>query len=73
MTASVKVKKNFKNINVFPIAGALGAEIENVNLSENLSNEVISEIYDALLTYQVETKNLNLVLNKHLLKELVHL
>ena len=53
MTASVKVKKNFKNINVFPIAGALGAEIENVNLSENLSNEVISEIYDALLTYQV--------------------
>ena len=43
MTASVKVKKNFKNINVFPIAGALGAEIENVNLSENLSKQVLWE------------------------------
>ena len=75
MTASVKVKKNFKNINVFPIAGALGAEIENVNLSENLSNEVVSEIYDALLTYQViffRDQKFEPVLNKHLLKELVH-
>lgn len=53
MTSSVKVKKNFKNINVFPIAGALGAEIENINLSDNLSDNVVSEIYGALLTYQV--------------------
>ena len=49
MIPNVKVKKNFKNINVSPIAGALGAEIENVNLSDNLSDDVVSEIYNALL------------------------
>ena len=53
MIPSVKVKKNFKNINVSPIAGALGAEIENINLSDNLSDDVISEIYEALLKFQV--------------------
>ena len=31
----------------------MGAEIENINLSDNLSDDSISEIYEALLTYQV--------------------
>ena len=46
-------KKDFQFIEVYPTAGALGAQIENVNLSEDLSEEVVKEIYEALLTYQV--------------------
>ena len=53
MNLYVKTKTNFENIEVKPIAGALGAQIENINLSENLSDEIISEIYSALLSYQV--------------------
>ena len=53
MNLYVKTKTNFENIEVKPIAGALGAQIENINLSENLSDEIISEIYNALLSYQV--------------------
>ncbi len=44
---------DFKTIKVNPIAGALGAQIDNIDLSENLPDEIISEIYDALLAYQV--------------------
>ena len=36
-----------------PIAGALGAEITGVNLAEDLSDETIGEIRQALLDYQV--------------------
>ena len=53
MNIIFNAKKDFRNIEVFPAAGALGAQIENVNLSEDLSDEIITEIYDALLTYQV--------------------
>ncbi len=53
MNLNFNVKKDFKNIEVFPTAGALGAQIENVNLSDNLPDNIIKEIYDALLTYQV--------------------
>ena len=41
---------NFKKIKVNPIAGALGAQIDNIDLSENLPNEIISEIYKAIGT-----------------------
>ena len=44
---------DFKTIKVNPIAGALGAQIDNIDLSESLPDEIISEIYDALLAYQV--------------------
>ena len=44
---------NFETIKLNPIAGALGAQIDNIDLSENLPDEIISEIYDALLAYQV--------------------
>lgn len=40
-------------ITASPIAGALGAEIGGVCLSEHLSDEVISEIRQLLLQYQV--------------------
>ena len=53
MNIHFNTKKDFQNIEVFPTAGALGAQIENVNLSDDLSEEVVNEIYDALLTYQV--------------------
>ena len=53
MNIHFNTKKDFKFIEVFPTAGALGAQIENINLSEDLSEEIITEIYDALLTYQV--------------------
>ena len=53
MNIDFNTKKDFKNIKVSPTAGALGAQIENINLSENLPDNIINEIYDALLTYQV--------------------
>ena len=34
---------NFETIKVNPIAGALGAQIDNIDLSENLPDEIISE------------------------------
>ena len=45
--------RNFKLIKVNPIAGAIGAEIENVNLSSKLDNEVLKEIYKAFLLFNV--------------------
>ena len=53
MNIHFNTKKDFQFIEVYPTAGALGAQIENVNLSEDLSEEVVKEIYEALLTYQV--------------------
>ena len=44
---------HFETIKVKPIAGALGAQIDNIDLSKNLPDEIISEIYNALLAYQV--------------------
>ena len=39
----------YRYISVCPIAGALGAEIDGVNLVESLSSEVLSEIRRAYL------------------------
>ena len=44
---------NFKLIKVHPISGAIGAEIENVNLSSKLDNEVLKEIHKAFLLFNV--------------------
>lgn len=44
---------NFNRIRPVPIAGALGAEIEGVNLAEDLSDEVIAELRAALLEHLV--------------------
>ena len=48
MKSNANLNMNFENITVNPIAGALGAQIDNVDLSENLPDEIISEIYNAL-------------------------
>ncbi len=39
----------YQAIDVQPIAGALGAEIQGVDLSRNLSNQVFDEIHQAFL------------------------
>lgn len=44
---------NFSRIRPVPIAGALGAEIEGVNLAEDLSDDVIAELRTALLEHLV--------------------
>ena len=44
---------DFKFIKVNPIAGAIGAEIYNVNLSSNLDDEILKEIYSAFLSFNV--------------------
>ncbi|WP_417519755.1 taurine dioxygenase [Minwuia sp.] len=40
-------------INVRPIAGALGAEIEGVDMSRPLGNQAFKEVHDALMAHQV--------------------
>jgi len=44
---------SYQNIEVKPIAGRIGAKIKGVNLAENLSDEIISEIRKALVQYKV--------------------
>lgn len=44
---------DYHSITVEPIAGALGAEVGRVNLSDNLSDATIAEIRKALLQYLV--------------------
>ena len=41
------------NIDIQPIAGALGAEIGGVNLADDLSNSVFDQIHQAFLDHQV--------------------
>ncbi len=43
----------YKNIDVKPVAGALGAEIEGVALNDNLDNETFDDIHQAFLDHQV--------------------
>lgn len=43
----------YERINVKPIAGALGAEIEGVNMAEPMGNQVFQEVHDALMEHQV--------------------
>ncbi|MBD2691208.1 TauD/TfdA dioxygenase family protein [Anabaena catenula] len=44
---------SYQNIEIKPIAGRIGAKIKGVNLAENLSDEIISEIRKALVQYKV--------------------
>ena len=41
------------HVEIFPIAGALGAEIGGVDVAQDLDDAVISEIRQALLDYDV--------------------
>ena len=43
----------YRSIEVEPIAGALGAEIDGVSLADNLPDKTIAEIRRALLEYLV--------------------
>ena len=45
------VRSNYRNIEVCPIDGALGAEINGVDISQSLDGEVISEIRQAFLDH----------------------
>jgi taurine dioxygenase len=45
--------KNYKHIEVRPIAGALGAEIAGVDMARELDAEVVSEVRHALLDHLV--------------------
>jgi taurine dioxygenase len=42
-----------KAISIDPLTGSLGAEIGNINLAESLDEDVIAEVRQALLDYQV--------------------
>lgn len=43
----------FKHIDIHPVAGRIGAKIVGLDLSTDLSNEIISEIRKALVKYKV--------------------
>jgi len=45
--------RNYRHIEVKPVAGALGAEIAGVDMSRELGNEVVDEVRHALLEYLV--------------------
>ncbi|HYC66567.1 MAG TPA: TauD/TfdA family dioxygenase [Reyranellaceae bacterium] len=47
------LKRNYKHITVHPIAGALGAEIEGVDMSRALDDEVVAEVRQAFLDHLV--------------------
>ena len=47
------VGHNYRRIKVHPIGGAIGAEIDGVDLSQSLDHEVVSEIRQAFLDYMV--------------------
>ena len=47
------VRRNYRTIDVHPIAGALGAEIEGVDIARPLEDEVVSEIRQAFLDHLV--------------------
>ena len=45
--------RNYRHIEVRPIAGALGAEIHGVNMADDLGSEVVAEMRQALLDHLV--------------------
>lgn len=47
------VRSNYHYIKVYPTAGALGAQIQGVDLAQSMASEVISEIRQALLDHLV--------------------
>lgn len=46
-------RRSYRHIGVRPIAGALGAEIDGVDIARSLESEVVSEIRQALLDHLV--------------------
>jgi taurine dioxygenase len=46
-------RRAYRHVEVCPIAGALGAEIQGVDLARPLEDEVVAEIRQALLDHQV--------------------
>ena len=40
---------DYRSISVAPLSGAMGAEISGVDLSKDLSNQVFTDIHNALL------------------------
>ena len=42
---------DYQSISVAPLSGAMGAEISGVDLSKNLSNQVFTEIHQALIEH----------------------
>ena len=44
---------SYETIRVNRMAGALGAEIEGINIAEPLGNQAYAEIHDALIENQV--------------------
>ncbi|MCB2076957.1 MAG: TauD/TfdA family dioxygenase [Novosphingobium sp.] len=52
-TAASPRISTFQNFSVSPMTPRIGAEIEGVYLADDLSQDVIDEIYQALLTYKV--------------------
>ena len=44
---------SYSRIGVKPISGALGAEIEGVDLAKPLDNQIFSEVHQAFLDHQV--------------------
>ena len=50
MTTTVR---NYRHIEVRPVAGALGAEIYGVDMARDLDAEVVSEVRQALLDHLV--------------------
>ncbi len=48
-----KAPQGYRHIEVSPVSGALGAEIQGVNLADNLTDEVLAEIRRAQNEYHV--------------------
>jgi alpha-ketoglutarate-dependent taurine dioxygenase len=53
MTMDDASRREYRHIEVFPIAGALGAEVRGVEISRTLASEVVAEIRQALLDHLV--------------------
>lgn len=54
MTSAITVaRSDFDQLDVHPVAGNIGAEVRNISLSADLSDEVIQQIENALVKYKV--------------------
>ena len=53
MSSATEITKSSPNLDIRPIAGALGAEIGGVDLSQDLSSKTIADIRQALLDHLV--------------------
>jgi taurine dioxygenase len=48
-----EIKNTYQHINCVPLAGALGAEVQGIQLSGDLTEEQLTELNNALLEYKV--------------------